>query len=110
MEQGPKEEIEDTRDQFMDYIGNALNGLLGVRDNIADGIYLAENEKEKTERALHKFFERIRIFLATDFKSTETINRENIELLLSFEHTAYEDYGEIDKMQQWYCKIVDIPY
>ncbi len=45
-EQQPKTEIENTKNRFMDFIGNALNGILGYSGTLHEA-GISEESKER---------------------------------------------------------------
>ena len=79
-ERGPKSEIEDVRVRFMDYIGNALNGVLGELSLLEDGDLPGDDDR--FEEMLKKFFDRVELFLHEDFEEAGNITHENLEELL----------------------------
>ena len=91
----PKQEIGDTRDRFMDYCGNALNGLTGNFDNYLEHIYPDETiARERIQASWDEFFRRVSAFLETDYAATVSINTAALEQILSFQNRDILSEGQ----------------
>jgi uncharacterized protein YwbE len=108
---GPKEHIVDTRDRFMDFVGNALNGVLGDFDNFSDESLSAEAKaraKEHLKTLWPRFFETIDIFLQTDFEPTGKLTREGLEKILEHRNDDPLADGVIDEVDRLYRSTVGL--
>jgi len=104
-EKQPKEHIENTRDRFMDFIGNPLNGVLGYYDTLQEA-GLPEESKERTLKGLknswQNLFERIDTFINHDFAPEGEITRENLEAFLQYRNRDPLEQGIIAEINNLY--------
>jgi len=112
MEQGPelrapKQEITDTRNRFMDYIGNAMNGLLGELMMYEDRPEERETREERVKEYLGHLFERVKIFSESDFEKTDKINKENLQTFSDFKERVFEDFSVIEDMDTYYHSLTE---
>jgi hypothetical protein len=109
MEREPSTNLENTRDRFMDYIGNPLNGALGAALVLEDTTLPEERRNRLTEN-LHQcwesIFERLKKFRRSDFQPEENITVESIDKLLEFEHRNPSDNATLEEFDSRYWTIV----
>lgn len=107
-EQPPKS-IENVRDRFMDYIGNPLSGVLGYSDAIAEGALSPDSSTRLEEglvRSWSSLFERLEIFLASDFTAVGNIDREHIARLLDYKERDPHDARVVAELVSAYRSLV----
>jgi len=107
---GPKEHIENVRDRFMDYVGNAINGILGDYDNLNEESFSEEAKEKISERikpvSWPRFFQTIETFLQSDFESTGKITRENLEAIIKHRDNDPHAAHVIDEVDRLYREMV----
>jgi hypothetical protein len=101
MEREPSANLENTRDRFMDYIGNPLNGALGASLILEDSDLDEERKSKLTKNLLQcweSIFVRLEKFRETHFTPVGNLTEESIDEMLAFkgrdplEGTALEEF------------------
>jgi len=96
----------NTRDSFMDYFGNPLNGIEGWISNFEDDGSISEVGKQNMKDIWQDFFRRVRAFMDSDFTPTADINREALQKFLAYESQDPFDpqvFGSLKKQYEEMC-------
>ena len=99
----PKEETIDVCDRFMDYVGNALNGLAGWIDHDSSD---ADRRAQKIRNHWQILFHRIEIFMKSGFVPTERITEESLGRLLMYRDRDSLAPEVFDELQETYESII----
>jgi hypothetical protein len=103
-----KKEIENTRDRFMDFCGNALNGVLGNFDNVLDPDMQASRQRSEfnVRDNWKRFFERVHVFMSSGYESTGSISHENLEKFLPYERRNPLEEGVVAEVEHLYLEMI----
>ncbi|MBI2473783.1 hypothetical protein HYV70_04495 [Candidatus Uhrbacteria bacterium] len=105
----PKEEIESARDRFMDFCGNALNGVLGNFDNVFDPAMQTSRQRSElnVRESWKSFFERVHVFMSSRYESNGSICHENLEKFLPYEHRDPLEEGVVAEVEKIYLEMTE---
>lgn len=99
----PRAEVENTRDRFMDYVGQPLNGASGwiEIEKLGD----AEKRKSKAIPFWQEFFRRVDFFLTEPFEPTATVTKESLQSVLRYKESDPMDPEAYRAVKDWFDAI-----